>query len=163
MADKPISGLPALPGNLTLDTLLAVVQGGITYHTEAQQIANFTLGNIKVVQNSNGVSFRFPQSRLQVCWKSQHTLVYGGDGRSLGGEWDFPQGFAATPIVPAPSLPASSGWYSGGATLGLLGSPFFVINTTSSTNRANVLIWDNTSPFASGMTIDVSLLAIGRY
>lgn len=52
MADnrKSISELTALPGNLSPNALLAIVQGGVTYHATGQQVTDMVLGNISASQ-----------------------------------------------------------------------------------------------------------------
>src|SRR5699024_3044875 len=124
MADKTISQLPQLPGNLTLDTILAVVQNGVAHKAEVGEVVDFTLGNIKVVENANGTSVRIPGARLQVCW---HRVRYEHDGnnRNLQGSWTFPQAFNGDPIIPSPGAPTSSSRFSSGLNLNALGHPFF--------------------------------------
>lgn len=52
MADnrKSTSELTALPGNLNPDAILAIVQGGVTYHTDFAKLLAFIANNMSVSQ-----------------------------------------------------------------------------------------------------------------
>lgn len=106
MADnrKTISELTELPGNLSLAALLAIVQGGVSYHATGEQVSNMVLGNITVTENANGMSVRIPGPNLQICahFTPAATLDEGSSSsgyRTPTQSWNYPQSFSAAPIV----------------------------------------------------------------
>lgn len=102
--ETKISELTGLPGALDPAALLAIVQGGVTYHATGEQVSNMVLGNISVVENANGLSIRVPVVGIQICAYYQSAPVDLDEGtppnvRSASQRWDYPQVFAEPPIV----------------------------------------------------------------
>lgn len=161
MADKPISALPALPGNLTLDSLLAVVQGGITYHTEAREIVNLTLNRITVTTNANGTSIRIPggpSSGVQICF---HTLLatYASGAYLRIDNWVYPQEFSALPQTLLQLNHNDSNYTPPPQNL----MPPIVWNGETAEQMGNARIYAEGGGFTSSDTIRVNAFAIGRY
>lgn len=101
---KSISELTELPGNLSLAALLAIVQGGVTYHATGEQVSNMVLGNITVTENANGISVRIPGARVQICAHHGPSAPLNEGSASSGYRtptqtWNYPQNFSADPIV----------------------------------------------------------------
>lgn len=109
MADnrKSISELTALPGNLNPDAILAIVQGGVTYHTDFEKLLTFIAGNMSSIEsNANGTSLRVP-GRLQLCW-AYLELPGLAAGETLDYVWEFPEAFPLSSplpvVIPVPSM-----------------------------------------------------------
>lgn len=57
--EAKISELTPLPGNLSPSALVAIVQGGVTYHATGQQILEMVLGNISASQLNQLLRLQF--------------------------------------------------------------------------------------------------------
>ena len=157
MADKTISQLPQLPGNLTLDTILAVVQNGVAHKAEVGEVVDLTLDSISIVENADGTSIRIPGVNLQLCWIPTMEFTY--DSGSLTATWVFPERFDEPPAV-MPGTP----YRNGSSVTPNLADVY--PNTAWEVTGSNVTLFrwgTHGSSFQAGDTLIAPMFAIGRY
>lgn len=95
--ETKISELPNLT-NLNAADLLAIVQGGVTYHTDFAKLLAFVFGNISVVETSNGTSVRIPGAQIQIVF-TRVTQTFSSQ-TSRASSFAFPEPFANTDYIP---------------------------------------------------------------
>src|SRR5699024_3993336 len=95
MADKTISQLPQLPGNLTLDAVFAVMQNGVAHKVEAENV--FTA--ITTTSSGTSTCIRIPGAQIQVCYAKLQAVHVGSRNYLRVDEWTYPKAFNSAPAL----------------------------------------------------------------
>jgi len=163
MADKTISQLPQLPGNLTLDTILAVVQNGVAHKAEVGEVVDLTLGNIKAVNNSDGAAVRIPGVNLQICFHSLQAEHVGSSNylrMPATGNWNYPLPFANPPTL---FLQSDSNDADAPGVQTADRQPPIPWSGASASSMGNARLYAASGSFAAGDYVTIHALAIGFF
>lgn len=155
------------PGGITEQDIISLfrpdnpndrTEGGKDYGILFSALTAAVLSNITVIQNANGVSFRFPQAQIQVCFHRLQAVYFSGSYLRID-DWEYPQPFSD---VPEPFLQMNNHGSNYTPSPNALRPPI-VWNGESAARMGNARIYADGGGFQNGDTIRVSAVAIGFY
>lgn len=152
--------LPATPGGLNAADILHIARaitsgnpaaGVRSYSATAQEVSNFTFGQIPVTENANGISMRFPGAGIQVC-AFRIALPSLAAGTQTTYTWTYPEEFSEDPSVFVLSGTGSTNAYRQVA----------FNHNAAGTATAEFAIRDTRSSGGS-VSLSISVLAFGKF